>query len=103
MTAAGEADHATRSIPAVAIWAICFVAVVSVVSWRRDAIFSGAIDAVVIAKGALAIAALAAAVVAALRTHPRRPVGSQTAFLLALALGISGIGALAAGAPLPTF
>jgi hypothetical protein len=103
MTAAADAESPIRSVPPVAIWAICFVAVASVVSWRRDAIFSGAIDAVVLAKGALAVGALAVAIFVAVRTRPRRAVGSQTAFLLALVLGVSAVGAIAAGSPIPTF
>jgi hypothetical protein len=102
MTAAEVAGSPTRSVPAVAIWSICFVAVVSVVSWRRDAIFSGAIDAVVVAKGLLAVGALAAAIAVAVWTRPRRPVGWQTAFLLALILGISAMGAVASGSPVPS-
>jgi hypothetical protein len=103
MTAAeDDASPTRRSVPSIAVWAICFVAVVSVVSWRRDVIFSGDIDAVVITKAALALLALTAAIVVALRTRPRRPVGGQTAFLLALTLGISAIGALAAGSPIPS-
>ena len=102
MSEAADASPPTRSVPSAAIWAICFVAVVSVVSWRRDAIFSGSIDAVVISKGLLALLALVAAIVVAARTRPRRPVGFQTAFLLVLALGISAIGAVAAGSPIPS-
>jgi hypothetical protein len=86
-----------------AVWAICFVTVVSVVSWRRDAIFSGAIDSVVIAKAVLATAALAAAVVLYSRTRPRYPVGAQSAYFLAAILGVSGLGAIAEGSPLASF
>jgi hypothetical protein len=86
-----------------AVWAICLVTVVSVVSWRRDTIFSGAIDSVVIAKAVLATAALAAALLLYSRTRPRHPVGAQSACFLTAILGVSGLGAIAEGSPVPSF
>lgn len=86
----------------VAVAAIALVTVVSVVSWRTGAIFDGGIDGVVIAKAALSALALAGAVATRLLSRARHPLGARSTFLLALALGVSLVGALASGNLLPS-
>jgi hypothetical protein len=76
--------------------AVAFLLVASTVGWRRGQYFSGSLDPVVVAKGALSALALALAFYAA-QSAARRRLGTGSAWVLAVVLGSSVFGALTYG------
>lgn len=82
-----------------ALWArvILLLVVVSVVPWRDQAIYSGGVDVVVVAKAIIAITAAGVAAVAALRTHERQRVAMAPAIIVTMIVATSVIGSYAAG------
>ncbi len=80
-----------------AMTATWFLLVLSVVSWRPDALFTGGVDGVVIAKALLALIALGCALLIHRRSTERARVGARSAILLVVVVGLSVLGALAAG------
>lgn len=102
MTAtAPEAEVVSTARRAVVV-AIALVTVASVVSWRSDAIFTGTVDTVVIAKAVLAFAALGASVLLLMMTPQRRPVALRPLLFVVLVTGVSLLGALVSGTLMPT-
>ena len=79
-----------------------FLVVLSVVSWRPDALFDGGFDAVVIAKALLALTALGCAVFIYQRSPVRARVGVRSTILLVIIVGLSCLGALASGDVMPS-
>lgn len=71
--------------------------IVSVIPWRSATIYSGGVDAVVIAKALLAVLALGATVVLAARTRERVAVGIAPAGVIAVALLVSALGSVLSG------
>ncbi len=76
---------------------VCLLAMISVVSWRRDAIFDGGVDSVVLAKAGLALLALGGAALLWLTAPRRQLIGMRSALLIGVALSVSLVGSLAAG------
>jgi O-antigen ligase len=76
--------------------AVTFLLVASTVGWRRGQYFSGSLDPVVAAKGALSALALALAFYAA-QSAARRRLGTGSVWVLAVVLGCSVFGALTYG------
>lgn len=72
-----------------------FLLVVASVGWRRGEYFSGSLDPVVLAKGALTVTALCLAFALA-SSAPRRGLGTGTSWWLGAVLGCSLLGALTA-------
>lgn len=79
-----------------------FLVVLSVVSWRPDALFDGGFDAVVIAKALLALTALGCAVFIYQRSPVCARVGVRSTILLVIIVGLSCLGALASGDVMPS-
>lgn len=71
--------------------------IVSVVPWRPQTIYTGGADVVVVAKGAIALVALAAAALLTLHTRHRVQIGLGPAVLVSVVLAISFLGAAVAG------
>ncbi|WP_394553153.1 O-antigen ligase family protein [Agromyces sp. MMS24-JH15] len=82
-----------RQVEFFAVWVAL---VVSVVSWRPGAIFSGGIDPVVIGKAAVGVLALAGALVVADHSPRHGRVGARSLILLLAVVGVSSVGAIAA-------
>jgi hypothetical protein len=86
-------------------WAITgtwFLVVLSVVSWRPDALFDGGFDAVVVAKAVIAVTALGCALLIHHRSTTRARVGVRSVILLIVVVGLSMLGALATGDVAPS-
>jgi O-antigen ligase len=75
---------------------VAFLLVASTVGWRRGQYFSGSLDPVVAAKGALSAMALALAFYVA-QSAGRRRLGTGSMWVLAVVLGSSVFGALTYG------
>ena len=88
----GSSEKFLSSAPAYGIW---LLVVASVISWRQGVIFDGGLDAVVLAKAAVAGVAAVAAVIAAASAKHRRSVGGMSLGLIALIVAISTLGAFA--------
>lgn len=91
-----DAGHPTRERMFV-IGLLFLLVIVGVVPWRKDAIYEGGTDSVVLAKAAIAMIALAGAAVLRLRTHRPFPIGLGPAGALSLVLLISLLGAFQVG------
>jgi len=87
------------SLSLVGTW---FLAVLSVVSWRPDALFTGGVDVVVVAKALLALTALGCALLIYRRSTERARVGLRSTILLIVVVGVSVLGALANGDVMPS-
>jgi len=74
-----------------------FMLVVSVVPWRRQTIFEGGLDAVVVGKAAVAVLTLTLAVLLWARTRVHMPIGLGPAFVLGIALMVTVLGAVVSG------
>ena len=88
---------------AVALHVALLCALSATVSWRQGVLFSGAVDPVVAAKGALTVVALAIAAYLASTSRARYPVGGRTlwfglAYLVMSCVGAWPSGTLAASA-----
>lgn len=81
----------------VAVGGLYALLIVSVIPWRSATIYSGGVDAVVIAKALLAVIALGATVMLAARTRERVSVGIAPAGVIAVALLVSALGSTLAG------
>jgi len=79
------------------IGSVFFLLVISVVPWRNDSIFSGAVDPVVIAKAVIALAALACAAALAATRKQWVPIGLGPAGTVVIVLLVSSVGAIVAG------
>ncbi|MGV8858329.1 O-antigen ligase family protein [Rhodoglobus sp.] len=79
-----------------------FLVVLSVVSWRPDALFDGGLDVVVVAKALLALTALGCAALIYRRSPNRARVGVRSTILLVIVVGLSCLGALASGDVMPS-
>ena len=88
----GSSGKFLGSAPAYGIW---LLVVASLISWRQGVIFDGGLDAVVLAKAAVAGVAAIAAVIAAASAKHRRSVGGMSLGLIALIVAISTLGAFA--------
>jgi O-antigen ligase len=75
---------------------VALMLVASTVGWRRGEYFSGSLDPVVAGKGLLSLLALAGAFALA-QSGPRRRLGTGSAWVLAVLLGSSVMGALTHG------
>lgn len=73
--------------------------VVSVVPWRRGAIYAGGADAVVVAKALVALVALAAAAALFAAARMRGSTGARSLTLLVAIACVSALGALSTGDP----
>jgi O-antigen ligase len=94
---AGSAGAGTRPAGgAVARNGVALLLVASTVGWRRGEYFSGSIDPVVAGKGLLSLLALAGAFALA-QSGPRQRLGTGSAWVLAVLLGGSVMGALTHG------
>ncbi|WP_341953218.1 O-antigen ligase family protein [Salinibacterium sp. TMP30] len=93
--------HGTRAISR-SIIGTWFLVVLSVVSWRPDALFTGGFDSVVVAKALLALIALGCALLIYQRSTTRARVGVRSTILLVIVVGLSCLGALASGDVMPS-
>lgn len=75
-----------------AVTALFVLLIASIIPWRPDAIYSGGVDAVVIAKAVLAVVALTIATGLAARAWPRVPVGLGPAVVMGFTLILSVLG-----------
>lgn len=71
--------------------------VVAVVPWRKDSIYTGGVDPIVVIKAGVSLVTLAGAVLLWLRTRVRVPIGIGPAFAISLVLLISLLGSVVAG------
>jgi len=71
--------------------------VVAVVPWRKDSIYTGGVDPVVVIKAGVSLVTLGGAVLLWLRTRVRVPIGIGPAFAISLVLLISLLGSVVAG------
>lgn len=92
-----QSAHRPSRARVVAVGGLYALLIVSVIPWRSATIYSGGVDAVVIAKALLAVLALAATVVLAARTRERVAVGIAPAGVIAVALLVSALGSTLAG------
>jgi hypothetical protein len=90
-------DH-RRLVLTAGVW---LLAVVSVVSWRRGAIFEGGIDGVVVAKAVVAVIAAGAAFLLWRSTSDRRALSPVPALLIGAIVVVSLVGAVLAGHLVP--
>ncbi|MHA3723938.1 O-antigen ligase family protein [Leucobacter sp. HY1910] len=97
-----DARHPTRE-RMIIIGLLFALVVVGVVPWRKDTIYEGGADSVVLAKAAIAMIAFAGAVILRLRTHRPLPIGLGPAGALSLVLLISLLGAFQVGNESATF
>ncbi|KQU67659.1 hypothetical protein ASC58_14150 [Phycicoccus sp. Root101] len=79
----------------------CLLLVLCVVPWRQKSYFSGSLDPVVLAKGALGVAALTIAANAARRSRRGHAIGTRTIVIAASYLVASVVGGWAAGSTVP--
>lgn len=92
----GDARIPTRARIAV-VGILFFLLIVSIVPWRSQTFYDGGLDAVVVAKAALAALTLALTVLLWMRTRVHMPIGLGPAFVLGVALLVTVLGALVAG------
>lgn len=92
----GDARIPTRARMAV-VGILFFLLIVSIVPWRSQTIYDGGLDAVVVAKAALAALTLALTALLWMRTRVHMPIGLGPAFVLGVALLVTVLGALVAG------
>lgn len=88
--------------PSPALIGTWFLVVLSVVSWRPDTLFTGAVDPVVIAKALVAFTAFLCSLTVYFRQRVRGRVGIRSPLLLFVIVGLSCAGALAAGDLMPS-
>ncbi|EAR26055.1 hypothetical protein A20C1_09249 [marine actinobacterium PHSC20C1] len=99
MSAIGTRGGRRASRSLIGTW---LLVVLSVVSWRPDTLFTGGLDAVVVAKAAVAFTAFICAVSIYSRARVRARVGVRTALLLLVVVGLSCVGALATSDFMPS-
>ena len=92
-----QSAHHPSTARMTAVTGLYVLLIVSVIPWRSATIYSGGIDAVVIAKALIAVIALCATVVLAARTRERVAVGIAPAGVIAVALLVSVLGSVLAG------
>lgn len=108
MTVAGTAPlvaGATRLVSRrlwVALFVVFLLVVLSVVPWRRGAIYSGGVDIVVVAKAVLSFVAFGLAVGVRALGERRPIVGARSLTLLSAITAVSALGAIGAGDPSPS-
>jgi hypothetical protein len=86
----------------VALLAVFLLVVLSVVPWRRGAIFDGGVDTVVIAKAIISFLAFGLALAVRAASAHRGVVGLRSLALLAGITAVSALGAIGAGDPMPS-
>lgn len=79
-----------------------FLVVLSVVSWRPDALFDGGVDIVVVGKALVALTAFGCAVFIYMRAPSHARLGPRSTLLLLIVVALSCIGALATGDVMPS-
>ncbi|MGY1621938.1 O-antigen ligase family protein [Geodermatophilus sp. SYSU D00965] len=91
---AGEREAPATSVP-VRLLCCMLLLVLTTVGWRRGTYFTGSLDPVVVAKGALSVLALTVAFFGTRRPHLR--VGTGTLWALGILLATTVLGALTHG------
>lgn len=81
----------------VVVGAVFLLVLISVIPWRSESIYSGGLDAVVVAKAAIALVAATVTLLLVLRTRERVPVGVGPAVIICFTLALSVLGAIVAG------
>lgn len=92
-----QSAHHPSSARVTAVAGLYVLLIVSVIPWRSATIYSGGVDAVVIAKALIAVIALGATVALAARTRERVAVGIAPAGVIAIVLLVSVLGSVLAG------
>ena len=82
-------------------WGVWLLAVASVVSWRRGAIFDGGVDGVVVAKAIVAVLAAGAALLLWRSASGRRALSPVPALIVGTIVAVSLVGAALAGHLVP--
>src|SRR5690606_19645718 len=77
--------------------------IVSVIPWRSQTIYDGGLDAVVVAKAALALLTLGGAALLWIRTHVHIPIGLGPAAVIGVVLLTTLLGSVVAGNQSATF
>lgn len=99
MVATEQRGRSTVSRSLIGTW---LLVVLSVVSWRPDALFDGGFDVVVIAKALVAFTAFLCAVAIHSRARVHARVGVRSVILLFIVVGLSCVGALATDSAMPS-
>lgn len=86
----------------VAVWLVQVMLVLSVIPWRRDAIFDGGLDPTVVGKALVAVGALLVVVLIARTSSRRYPIGLGPTVLIAFVTIVSLLGAFVAGDAMST-
>lgn len=100
---AGAPEREVSMPRSLAVRAIFFLLVLSVVPWTSDSLFGGGIDPVDVAKALVAITGLALATALAIGTKKLVPVGAAPSAIVIVILLISLLGAIVAGHGAATF
>ncbi|MFT4258392.1 O-antigen ligase family protein [Microbacterium sp.] len=91
-----SAHHPSRA-RGVVVGGLYILLIASVIPWRSQTIYSGGVDAVVIAKALIALLALACTLMLAARTRERVAVGIAPAAVISVTLVVSLLGSVLAG------
>lgn len=92
-----QSAHHPSTARMTAVGGLYVLLIVSVIPWRSATIYSGGVDAVVVAKALIAVIALGATVALAAKTRERVAVGIAPAGVIAVALLVSVLGSVLAG------